>query len=67
MFCLFLSDAKMDSAGKKFEDEFTGEPGGIICTACNAHCKSGTRVEDGDLTTHLTSETHGIEVSIYPS
>lgn len=58
-----LSDAKIDCAGKSIED--TGEPGGgIFCAVCITYCAGGTRVEDGDLTTHLRSETHEIEVSI---
>lgn len=53
--------------GKTIEEEFTGEPGDIFCTVCNTHCEGGTRIEDGELTTHLTSETHEIEVKHYPS
>ncbi|XP_048617630.1 uncharacterized protein LOC125589209 [Brassica napus] len=58
-----LEDAKIDCAGKSIED--TGEPGGgIFCAVCITYCEGGTRVEDGDLTTHLRSETREIEVSI---
>lgn len=56
-----LEDAKIDCAGKSIED--TGEPGGgIFCAVCITYCAGGTRVEDGDLTTHLRSETHEIEM-----
>lgn len=59
-----LSDAMI---GKTIEEEFTGEPGGIFCTVCDTHCEGGTCIEDGDLTTHLMSETHEIEVKHYHS
>ncbi|KAL0663581.1 hypothetical protein Bca4012_100418 [Brassica carinata] len=56
-----LEDAKIDCAGKSIED--TGEPGGgIFCAVCITYCAGGTRVEDGDLITHLRSETHEIEM-----
>ncbi|CAF2060740.1 unnamed protein product [Brassica napus] len=56
-----LEDAKIDCAGKSIED--TGEPGGgIFCAVCITYCEGGTRVEDGDLTTHLRSETREIEM-----
>lgn len=58
-----LSDAEMNSAGKKIEEKFTGEPGGIFCAVYNSYSWDGTNIEDGDLTTHLTSETHELEVS----
>ncbi|KAL0668668.1 hypothetical protein Bca4012_031372 [Brassica carinata] len=54
-----LEDAMI---GKTIEEEFTGEPGGIFCTVCDTHCEGGTCIEDGDLTTHLMSETHEIEI-----
>lgn len=41
MQCLFLSDAKMDCAGKRIEDEFKGEPGGIFGEVCISYCKGG--------------------------
>ena len=53
------------AAGKKIEEKkFTCEPGGIFCAVCNSYSWDGTHIEDGDLTTHLTSETHELEVSI---
>ncbi|KAJ0230832.1 Uncharacterized protein HA466_0303820 [Hirschfeldia incana] len=50
-----------DSTGKKIEEKFTCEPGGIFCIACNSDSRDG-RIEDGDLTAHLTSETHELEM-----
>ncbi|KAJ4882151.1 Uncharacterized protein Rs2_39206 [Raphanus sativus] len=36
-----LQDAKMDCAGKRIEDEFKGEPGGIFGEVCISYCKGG--------------------------
>lgn len=60
-----LKDAvrKSHSTGQRIEEKFSGEPGGIFCAACKSGSRDG-RIEDGDLTTHLTSETHELEVSI---
>ncbi|KAF3581325.1 hypothetical protein DY000_02032395 [Brassica cretica] len=32
-----LEDAEMNSAGKKIEEKFTGEPGGIFCAVYNSY------------------------------